>query len=826
MDIKKTGLVVFLGLSLTAHSQDRYTSEVEQKVESILSEMTLDEKLSYIGGDDHMHIIPLERFGIPAVEMRDGPLGMGTGGKSTAYPATTLLASTWNEDLAYKYGESLGRDAKARGVRVLLGPGVNIYRSPLCGRNFEYMGEDPFLAGKMATSYIKGVQKEGVIATIKHFVANNSSYDRSNISNDIDERTLHEIYFPAYKMAVQEGEVGAVMASYNLMNGIYTTENPWLTIDVLRGMWGFKGFVMSDWGATRHTIPCVKSGLDIEMPSAGNMNPKELKYYLRTGDITIDMIDEKVRNLLRSVIAFGLVDIDHQDKSIPLDDPTSVKTALEVANEGLVLLKNEKNVLPINTRKVRKIVVTGKNAKGFIHGWGSSTVIPIHYVDFLEGIRKAGEKYNVDVEYVDEYSLMEPILFTAADKLEQGLKAEYFDNQELKGQPKAVRTENRINYKWEKGPGVANIRQENFSIRWSGIISPKTTAEYEFRIGGDDGYRMYIDDELVINGWSGGGYRSVSETRKLEGGKNYTIRIEYFQGGGDASMDFAWNTHIKGQVSPLVKKLNEADVVVACFGYSSDQEGEAHDRDFTLPKHEWDYLSKVLMTTTPVIGVVTGGGNIEMQEWEPRLKGLLWAWYAGQEAGTAVANVLFGDVNPSGRLPMTFEKRWEDNPTYNSYHDPDGDKHVLYTEGIFVGYRGYDKLDREVQYPFGFGMSYTTFALSKMQTCVLDDGSVEVSFTLKNTGRKAGAQVVQLYVNKGNKYVENPLKELKGFKKIYLEPGETKTAVIKLDKDAFSWYDTVTKKFVTTEDKYGVMLGFSSRDIKLSQDVNIKGVVE
>lgn len=821
MNIRILGFAACLGLSSVAYAQDKYTPEVEQKVESILSQMTLDEKLSYIGGDDHMHIKPLERFGIPAVEMRDGPLGMGTGGKSTAYPATTLLASTWNEGLAYKYGASLGRDAKARGVRVLLGPGVNIYRSPLCGRNFEYMGEDPFLAGKMATAYIKGVQKEGVIATVKHFVANNSSYDRSNISNDIDERTLHEIYFPAYRMAVQEGEVGAVMASYNLMNGIYTTENPWLTKDILRDLWGFKGFVMSDWGATRHTIPCVKSGLDIEMPSGANLNPKELKYYLRTGDITIDMVDEKVRNLLRTVIAFGLVGIEHQDKSIPLDDPTSVQTALEVANEGLVLLKNEKNILPINTRKVKKIVVTGKNAKGFIHGWGSSTVFPIHYVDLFEGIRKACEKYNVDVEYVDGYSLMEPILFTSIDKSEQGLKAEYFDNQKLKGQPKVVRTENRIAYKWEKGPGLADIGKDNFSIRWSGIIAPKTTAEYEFRMGGDDGYRLFINDELLINEWSGGAYRSTTGTKKLEAGKNYSIRIEYFQGGGDASVDFVWTTHIPGQVSPLVKKMNEADLVVACFGYSSDQEGEAHDRDFTLPKHEWEHLSKVLMTSTPVIGVVTGGGNIEMQEWEPKLKGLLWAWYAGQEAGTAVANVLFGEVNPSGRLPMTFEKKWEDNPTYNSYHDPDGDKHVEYTEGIFVGYRGYDRLGREVQYPFGFGMSYTTFTLSKMQTHVLEDDSVEVSFTLKNTGRKAGAQVVQLYVNKGNKYVENPLKELKGFKKIYLEPGESKIVVIKLGKDAFSWYDTDAKQFVTRKDKYGVMLGFSSRDIKLTQSVDL-----
>lgn len=808
----------FCGLSL--YSQERYTNEVESKVELILSQMTLDEKLSYLGGHK-MCIKALERFGVPAVEMRDGPQGLGTGGKSTAYPSTILLASTWNEKLAYKYGRGLGRDAKARGVRVLLGPGVNIYRSPLCGRNYEYMGEDPFLAGTIASSYIRGVQDEGVIATVKHFMANNSDYDRSNISNDIDERTLHEIYFPAFKMAVQQGGVGAVMTSYNLMNGIYTTENPWLTKEILRKQWGFKGFVMTDWGAAQHTIPCVKSGLDIEMPSAAHFNLKELKYYLRTGDITLDMIDEKVRNLLRSVLAFGLVDIPHQDLSIPLDDSTSVETALETANEGLVLLKNEKKILPIDTRKVKNIVVTGKNAKGYIYGWGSGAVYPIHYVDLLEGLTKAAVKHHVAVEYVDEYTVMSPILFTSSDRSEKGLRAEYFDNPVLTGTPCGKRTEDYIKYTWNEGPGVEGIGKENFSVRWTGVMVPDVTTDYQFKLGGDDGYRLFVGDELLINNWTGGAYRVVTASKRLEVGKEYPIRVEYFQKGGDASIDFVWTRKNANGVDPFIDKLNKADLVVTCFGYSSDREGEAHDRDFELPDYEWQHLSKVLQTSTPIVGVVTGGGNIEMQRWEPKMKGLLWAWYAGQEAGTAIANVLFGDVNPSGKLPVTFEKRWEDNPTYSSYHDSDGDKHVEYTEGIFVGYRGYDKLQRDVQYPFGFGMSYTTFSLLGMKNHILEDGSVEISFILKNTGGRAGAQVVQLYVNKGNKYVENPLKELKGFKKLYLKPGESTTGRIRLERNAFSWYDVEQKQFVTKPDQYEVMLGFSSRDIRLKELVTL-----
>ena len=378
-------LIILAPLGVSA--QKWYTSDIDGKVDDILKKMTVEEKLSYIGGVDWMYTRNIDRLGIHRMKMSDGPQGLGTHGQSTAYPATVLLAAAWNEELAYEYGKSLGRDCNARGINVVLGPAVNIYRAPMCGRNFEYMGEDPYLAARTSAGYVKGVQDQGIMAVIKHFSANNSDYDRHEISNDIDERALNEIYFPAFKHAVQEAGVAAVMTSYNLIHGVYTTESPWLLKGVLRDQWGFNGLLMSDWGSTHHSIPAMKAGLDLEMPG-GTRKPEELAYYLKTGDITIEMVDEMVRHILRVMIAFDFKDGMKENKNIPLDDPKAVETALNVAREGIVLLKNVKNTLPVNTKSVKNIVVVGKNAHGYVHGGGSGSVVPFHHVSMYEGIQK------------------------------------------------------------------------------------------------------------------------------------------------------------------------------------------------------------------------------------------------------------------------------------------------------------------------------------------------------------------------------------------------------------------------------------------------------
>ncbi|MDU1890825.1 MAG: glycoside hydrolase family 3 C-terminal domain-containing protein [Dysgonomonas sp.] len=820
--IKIVLLCIMAYSCLHTSAQEWYTPEIDKKVERLMFQMTVEEKLAYIGGVDWMYTKNIDRLGIPRMKMTDGPQGLGTHGKSTAYPATVMLAATWNEELAYKYGKALGRDCRARGVNIILGPAVNIYRAAMCGRNFEYMGEDPYLAARMAVGYVKGVQGQGVMATIKHFVANNSEYDRNNISNDIDERTLHEIYFPAYKAAIQEAGVGAVMTSYNLLNGIYTTEYPWLLKDVLRKQWGFKGMVMSDWGSTHYCVPAARSGLDLEMAGGEKMNPKDMAYYLKTGDVTMDMVDEKVRHILRVLIAFGFDKGNQEDKSIPLDDPSSVQTALDVAREGIVLLKNERNILPVNAQRIKKIIVTGKNACRNVYAGGSGAVIPFHYVTMYEGIRKEASSHNIDVEYIDELDFSPKVIYTDDKCKHHGFRAEYFNNIDFSGEPVIRQIENKINYSWTAGTELKGMPKDYFSVRWSGVISSDETAEYEFSLGGDDVYRMFIDDKLVIDDWSPAAYRNTSITKSLEAGKKYRIRIEYYQKGGNAAVTFLWKK--KGDMTDYyVDYLNKADLVVACFGHNSDTEGEGSDRSFELPATDKTMMSALTKLKKPVIGIVSAGGNIQMQSWEPTLKGMLWSWYAGQETGTAIAEILFGKVNPSGKLPMTFEKRWEDNPAYNSYHDPDGDKHVAYTEGIFIGYRGYDKLKREVQYPFGYGLSYTNFKLSNLSVSQPDsDGNVTITCRLSNIGKRTGAQVVQTYIGKANSSaVERPEKELKKFEKVQLKSGESSTIKMVLPKESFTYYSTDKNKFVNDPGTYNVMLGFSSRDIKLQETIEI-----
>jgi beta-glucosidase len=816
-------IFLLLFVSVGVFAQSWLTPEVEKRANDLLKSMTTREKLIYIGGVDWMYTKPIPRLGIPSVKMSDATNGTGTWGASTSYPCAIMLAATWNRQMATEYGKSVADDCKARGVNILLGPGINIHRAPMCGRNFEYMGEDPYLAGETSTEYIKGLQNNGVMGVIKHFAANFQEYDRNFVSSDIDERTLHEIYFPAFKSAVQKAQVGAVMSSYNLLNGVWTTENPWLLKDVLRTQWGFNGMVMSDWGSTHNCVPAVKGGMDLEMAGNEIQNEEDLRKYLESGEISMSDIDLKVKHILRTLIAFGFFDRNQLDNSIPLNNPSSAKVALDVSRDGIVLLKNQENTLPLKSEKTKNITVIGNNALIYTAGGGSSLVAPFSYVSYYEGLKKLGLEKGFNVTYVDKYDHMQDVLFVSSTSSDNGLKGEYYNNKDLSGIPVATQTDKRIGFEWTMGSGVSGVNKNNFSVKWTGELRPTETATYEFIVSGDDGYRLFINNEKVIDEYAEGAFRERKYSKSLVAGQKYAIRLEYFQAGGGASVDFAWMK--QGDNNRFVNELNKADVVVAFIGHNSASEAEAGDRSFKLPTNAETLIKDALQSTKPIVAVVNGGGNIYMQDWEPQLKGLLWGWYGGQEAGTAMAEVLLGDVNPSGKLPVTFEKRWEDNPVYNSYYDTN--KRVQFTEGVFVGYRGYDKLNRTVQYPFGYGLSYTSFAVSNMQVNTLTDANqlFEVSFDVKNTGTMAGAEVVQLYINKqGGSPVERPLRELKNFAKVYLAPNETKTVTMTLTKDDFSYYSVQNKSFVVDNGNYKVELGVSSRDIKTVTDVSVSYV--
>ena len=814
-------IILLFFQSTGVFSQSWLTPEVEKRAEDLLKNMTVKERLIYIGGVEWMYTKAVPRLGIPSVKMSDGPQGLGTWGASTAYPCAVLLAASWNPEMAYAYGEALAQDCKARGVNILLGPGVNIARGPFSGRNFEFMGEDPYLAAVTSTEYIKGLQKNGVMGVIKHFAANFQEYDRNYVSSNIDERTLNEIYFPAFKSAVQNAEVGSVMSSYNLLNGVWTTEDPWLLKDVLRKQWGFNGIVMSDWGSTHNCLPAATNGLDLEMAGNEIENEEDLRHYLGTGELKMSDIDLKVKHILQTLIGFGFFDKDQLDPSLPLDNPETAQTALDVSREGIVLLKNESDILPLKSDKIKNIAVIGNNATIYAAGGGSGLVKPFHYVSYFDGLKKMAAEKGMNVTLVDQYDHMENVLFTSAGSDENGLKGEYFNNENVSGTPVTTRIDKRIDFEWTAGPDAQDINKNYFSVRWTGELRPEVTAKYDFIVKGDDGYRLFVNGQKVIDEFKAGSTRERRYTINVTAGEKYAICLEYFQGGGGACIDFAWQK--EGDTDRFQRELNKADVVVAFFGHNSSSEGEASDRSFGLPSDVKDLILEAQKCSKPIVGVVNAGGNVEMQDWEPKMRGLIWGWYGGQEAGTAMAEVLLGDYNPSGKLPVTFEKKWEDNPCYNSYYD-NGTKKVNFTEGVMVGYRGYDKSGKEVQYPFGYGLSYTTFSLSDIQVADASDDNhmVEVSCRIKNTGEMAGAQVIQLYVGKnGSSPVVRPVRELKNYTKVFLAPEEEQDVTLYLSKDAFSYYDVNRKSFVVDNGEYNIELGFSSRDIKLKSNIEI-----
>lgn len=793
----------------------------DQKARETLNKMTIDEKLSMLGGVNEMNTCEIPRLGIKSIHMYDGPQGVRIG-KSTAYPCAVMLAATWNDQLAYYYGHALGGDCRARGLNIILGPAVNIYRSPCNARNFEYMGEDPLLSGRIATGYIKGVQSnKGVIACIKHFAANNPEKNRTRISSDVDERTLQEIYLPAFKAGVQQGGVGSIMSSYNLINGIYTAENEWLMHTILRSKWGFPFLSMTDWGAAKHSFAMARHGVDLEMPSYTYMKPSEVKYYLKTGDLSMKNIDEKVLNILRTAYYFHLFENTEPDKSIALDNKENSQVAYNVAAEGFVLLKNQGKVLPIKS-SCKRIAVIGHNAKQYVWGGGSGSVYPYHQVPFFNGIQTEAVRHGIQVDYIDytpTSDITSSVCYTATGM--SGFDVAYYNGIKLSGNPIFSHTEKTIDHKWNKEK-MENLSLENFSMEAKTTVKVKETGTYIFCVSGDDGFSVKIGENKVIDDWNNGSVREKFYKVNLEAGKAYPVKVKYFQATGDAILAFSISKINENFEANLVKKLNRYNLIIACEGFNESNEHEGDDRSFELPTANERLLEAAVKSKIPVVAVMNAGGNIESHAWEPKLKALIWAWYAGQEGGTALANILFGKVNPSGKLPMTFEKKAQDNPTYANYQDQGG-MHVKWTEGIFVGYRGYEHNHVIPLYPFGYGLSYTTFKLSGLKIGTpTSDGTVVVSFTLKNTGKRKGSEVVQIYVGKdGTSPVERPIKELKQFAKISLQAGQNKQINFKLNKEAFKYYDVKSHNFVTDTGNYNIFVGTSSQDIRLKGKVKV-----
>lgn len=802
---------------------------VDDRVEDLLGRMTLEEKIDYIGGHNNFYIRAIPRLDIPEIKLTDGPVGTHKDGRSTAYPAGVLTASTWNRPLVYELGKQLGRDSRARAVHILLGPGMNILRAPMCGRNFEYFTEDPYLNGETACAYVSGVQDQGVVATLKHYAANNQEWDRNNVSSDIDERTLHEIYLPAFKAAIQKAKAGSVMDSYNPVNGVHATQNGYLNNTVLRDMWGFDGVVMSDWSATYDGVEAANGGLDLEMPRAKCMNRDVLIPAIKEGKVSEKTIDDKVRRLLRLMFAYGFFDRDQHDPTVGLDNPDGAAAALSLAREGIVLLKNEGGLLPIKP-SVKKIAVIGPNANSYISGGGSSYTFPFHSVSLLDGIKaQAGDDieilYSPGLPTLPE-TVASSVFYTAPGSQERGLKVESYNNPRLKGEPVEVKTDTIVNI--ANGYHIASERRglpyDHCSMRWSGVIRPEKTADYRFIVRGFDGFRLKVGDRQVINEWRDQGITLREVVLPLEAGKEYPVVLEYFANVHPVDISFGWRED-RQLFDEAAAMAAEADLAIVSIGFNESLERESNDRPFELPEYQDSLVNRILDANPNTAVLVNAGSNTDMSKWQSRTPALVYLWYPGQEGGTAAAEILFGKVNPSGKLPVTFEKRWEDNPAYPWYYDNDGDKRVTYGEGLMVGYRHYDTNGVEPNFPFGFGLSYTTFSFSDLKVkneSKKGEPRYRVTFDVTNTGKTNGKEVAQLYIRPINPKVTRPYKELKGYDKKMVKAGETVKFEINLDSEAFAYYKTDLHRFGYDPGEYEILVGNSSGNILLRKTIRVK----
>jgi beta-glucosidase len=621
---------------------------------------------------------------------------------------------------------------------------------------------------------------------------------------------------------VKEANAGAVMSAYNLLNGTYCSQNHHLLVDILKNSWKFNGLVMSDWGATHDGVAAANGGLDLEMPAASFMNAATLNPAISTGVVKIATIDDKVRRILRDLFAFGFFDHNQIDTSYPLNNPDNEVVALDIAREGIVLLKNENKTLPLKRDSVKNVAVIGPNADSYVSGGGSSYTSPFHSVSVLQGIKNlAGQ--NITITYASGLtdpagSYSSSVFYTDSLLQTPGLNAEYFTNIDLTGTPAYSQIDAHIDFNWASGgPSFPGFPTDNFSIRWKGFIKPLTSGNYEFIGSGDDGYRLYIDNNLVLNQWQDQAVNTTSTVVYLDS-TVHSIRFEYYEHAALAEVHMGWKL-LDFANSEAVQLAKNADAAIVCVGFNSNSEGEGADRTFELPSHQEDLINAVANVNPRTIVIVNAGGNVSTAGWLPNIKSYLQAWYPGQEGGTALAEILFGDTNPSGRLPASFEKKWSDNPVYRSYYDTTSSGRVRYSEGLFVGYRYYDSKNVEPLFPFGFGLSYTTFAYSNLKitpesTQKMD--KVNVEFDVQNTGTVAGAEVTQIYVHQVSCKVPRPNKELKAFKKVFLAPGETKTISVDLDSSSVSYYKEKLKDFAYDKGEYDLLIGSSSRDIRLN----------
>lgn len=816
----------------TAFAQSN--GEIEARVEQLIKQMSLEEKVQFLRGDGDFSSMGNARLNLPGISMADSPQGVRIEGYATVFPSPVAMAASWDTDLIYKVGAALGRELKAKGRDILLGPCVNIHRSPLGGRNVESFGEDPFLAGKIAAAYVKGVQSENVAACVKHFAANNLETRRLFLNVKADLRYLHEIEFPPFKMAIEEGKAFGIMAAYNQVNGHYSWANRYLLTDVLRGQWNFKGVIISDWGCewmlpeSRSAIESVDAGLNVHMPQ-GYYYGESLIKFIKEGKVREAAVDNLVKQNLIVIHELGLVGEKKKVDQSQADTKDHHELARKVAAESIVLLKNDQAILPLNRKKIKTLAVIGANAAVAQLGDRGSVYAPTSYtVSPLEGLQnKLGN--SATIKYARGYKIENfktiPALALATADGRKGLLGEFFTNKDFAGKPLLTKVDGEIKFDWRKSLPKEIASAKTFTARWSGKILALRAQTVFLGLKSSGVGKLYIDEKLLIENIGTWTQKVDPEVVKyarvdLPTGKPRDIRIEYSKGEKESAIELMWADAPKNAFAEAVQMAKISDCAIVFAGLNIDYEGEGLDRfDMNLPELQNELIEAVVKANPRTIVVINSGTPTDLTGWIDQVPAVVQAWYAGMEGGNAIADVLFGDVNPSGKLPVTFGRRREDYADF-PYSKVTDDK-ITYAESIFVGYRHFDKQNIAPLFPFGHGLSYTNFAYSNLFVKPADK-MVEVSIDIKNTGQREGSEIIQLYISDGASSLPRPLKELKEFRKVKLAPNKTERVSFQLNKDAFSFYDPKQEKWIFEAGEFEVLIGASAGDIRARQIFELK----
>ncbi|MFC4402256.1 beta-glucosidase [Gracilibacillus xinjiangensis] len=841
----------------------------KERTSLLLDNMNLDQKVQLVTGNLNNHYgfynEEINDFGIPALTMADGPAGVRIANsdiqdkKATALPAPIALAATWDVNAANTYGELLGNEAFNTTHNVILGPGLDIARFPWGERNFESLGEDPLLQSKLAIPYVNGIQSYPVMATAKHWLLNNQETERFTIDSIASERAIQEVYARPFAEVIEHAGLSSVMCSFNKVNGVNACEDGEILTTVLKDQLDFEGFVMSDYGANHSTAVSANAGLDLETPGEPNGYwGDHLTAAVTEGKVSEERINDMATRLLTEMFSKGL--FDQPAENNPISAKAHGNIAREIAEQSMVLMKNENGTLPLNKNEVESIAVIGPDAdNASAAGGGSSMVNPTYTVSPLEGIKnEAGQ--NVQVSYAPgsdpisagdilpgpsavPSSLLSPV---NGEDNKYGLTAEYWSNTNFEGEPSLIRTDNQVNLnlgfynyegfnaqspKLETTPGEFN---SEMSARWTGQFTVPESGEYTLSLSSLGTGKLYIDDELVIDNQSKK-LTTSKKTLSFVEGEQHNVRIEYSTGDSGGQQDFGgiirfgWeppNGAVDTKMQEAIDLAEKSDVAVVVTR-TYDSEGYVDNSTLDLPNNQDQLIKEIAKVNPNTVVVQMSGRAVQMDTWQDDVPAIVQAWFPGQEQGNAISNVLFGEVNPSGKLPITFPVDEDTTPVSNDNQFPGVYGVSDYSEGVFVGYKGYEEAGIEPAYAFGHGLSYTTFKYRNVKAKAKTKGKnkdleVTVSLNLINTGDVSGSEVVQVYVGQLPTSTETPAKQLAGFKKIELKPGKKEHLQIELDTKSLSYWDETKNEWIMPSGEVPVYVGSSSDDIRYETSIHIK----